>query len=320
METPKRPVGETRRLAALRSLTILDTAPEERFDRLTRLASRLFEVPIALVSLVDENRQWFKSKVGLDVCETPRDISFCGHAILYDEILHVSDTHLDARFQDNPLVTKDPHIRFYAGCPLRTQEGDRLGTLCLIDRVPRVLSDDFCTLLRDLAAIVEREISAVQMATLDDLTGLSNRRGFESLGRHALHNCRQFKRPARLLMFDLDEFKPINDRYGHAEGDFALRQFSSLLTRSFSTADILARIGGDEFAVLVSGTQCEKSAECLINLAAALEQSIQNEHRGYELKFSVGTVDFDPHSHESLADLLAAGDREMYRNKHSSRR
>ena len=117
MWVPAKPVDEAARLDALHRLNVLDTGPEERFDRLTRLAKRLFNVPIALVSLVDAERQWFKSAAGVDVSQTPRNISFCGHAILGDQILMICDARLDERFYDNPLVVGDPRIRYYAGCP-----------------------------------------------------------------------------------------------------------------------------------------------------------------------------------------------------------
>ena len=134
--------GEAGRLAALRSLHLLDTDAEQAYDDITRLAARICEVPIALVSLVDEDRQWFKSRVGLDVCETPRGTSFCVHAIHQQGIFLVPDATADPRFCDNPLVTGDPHIRFYAGVPLVTAEGHALGSLCVIDRCPRFLSPD----------------------------------------------------------------------------------------------------------------------------------------------------------------------------------
>ena len=132
------PADEPERLAALRTLAVLDTPPEDRFDRLTRLAAIIFECPIALVSLVDSERQWFKSCVGLAANETPRDVSFCGHAIHRDEALVVRNALADPRFADNPLVTHAPAIRFYAGQPLRSPGGHRIGTLCVIDREPRV--------------------------------------------------------------------------------------------------------------------------------------------------------------------------------------
>jgi GAF domain-containing protein len=131
------PDDDDDRLAALRRLLILDTPPEERFDRIVSFAAREFDVPIVLVSLVDEQRQWFKAVVGLDACETARDISFCGHAITSDEVLVVPDALTDPRFADNPLVLGEPLIRFYAGAPLTLPGGARVGTLCLISPRPR---------------------------------------------------------------------------------------------------------------------------------------------------------------------------------------
>ncbi|WP_053006801.1 ATP-binding protein [Chromobacterium subtsugae] len=152
MQKPDNPSNETERIAALHALNILDTPPEERFDRIARLAQHIMQVPIALVSFVDAGRQWFKSHQGLDAKQTGRDISFCGHAILGDDVLCVADTQLDPRFSDNPLVTGNPHIRFYAGAPLDIGGGVRLGTLCAIDRMPHTPSPEQLAALRDLAA------------------------------------------------------------------------------------------------------------------------------------------------------------------------
>ena len=165
MQEPPRPANEPDRLRALRQLLILDTPPEERFDRLTAFATQEFDVPTALLSLVDDDRQWFKSRVGMGQCETSRDISFCGHAILQDDIMVVPDVNLDERFTDNPLVTGEPHIRFYAGAPLRLPGGQNVGTLCLMDDKPRTLDAiDLAILasLRDLAVeeLVRRQQGA----------------------------------------------------------------------------------------------------------------------------------------------------------------
>ncbi|MEE4250253.1 MAG: PAS domain S-box protein, partial [Alcanivoracaceae bacterium] len=162
MEIPAIPDDEQQRLQALHDLQLLDTPAEERFDRLTRLAKQMFAVPIALVSLVDEQRQWFKSSQGLDACETGRDVSFCGHAILGREIFEVCDASKDPRFADNPLVTGAPHIHFYAGAPLITGDGYGLGTLCIIDSQPRQLNADERRALRDLADIVVSEVLQIE--------------------------------------------------------------------------------------------------------------------------------------------------------------
>lgn len=154
MRAPAEAQDEDARLAALRGYEVLDSAREEAFDRITRLASAIFEVPIALVSLVDEARQWFKSDHGLGVSQTPREVSFCGHAILERAPMVVSDAQGDERFADNPLVLGAPHIRFYAGAPLVTPRGQAVGTLCLIDRQPRSLTPAQRQVLSDLAALV----------------------------------------------------------------------------------------------------------------------------------------------------------------------
>lgn len=158
------PSNERNRLERLRALGVLDTAAEEAFDRITRLAAQLLRVPIALVSLVDEERQWFKSRVGLDVTETPRELAFCAHTICQDEVMVVENATSDHRFADNPLVTGSPNIRFYAGVPIRTSDGFRLGTLCAIDRVPRQLGDYERAVLRDLAGVVSDQLRLIELS------------------------------------------------------------------------------------------------------------------------------------------------------------
>lgn len=161
MQAPAIPASEERRLSTLRALGLLDTPPDRRFDAVTRAAARLFAVPIALITLVDDQRQWFKSRVGLEAAETHRDISFCGHAIHGRDIFLVPDAVADARFASNPLVTGDPGIRFYAGRPLAAPNGEMLGTLCLIDRKPRALDAAQLALLQDLGAWAEAEIALI---------------------------------------------------------------------------------------------------------------------------------------------------------------
>ncbi|TWI57396.1 PAS domain S-box-containing protein/diguanylate cyclase (GGDEF)-like protein [Pseudomonas duriflava] len=160
------PVNEQARLRLLHSLEILDTPAAETFDRITRVVAEMLKVPIALVSLVDEHRQWFKSKVGLDIVETPRNLSFCAYALHEEDMLVIEDAKADQRFTDNPLVTGTPHIRFYAGVPLRMSGGLVLGTLCAIDKTPRSLTPSARAALKDLARIIEREL--IQQETIKD--------------------------------------------------------------------------------------------------------------------------------------------------------
>ena len=152
------PTDEAERLSALRALMLLDTPPEERFDRLVRFAAEQLDTPIAMVSLVDGQRQWFKARVGLDDTESARDVSFCGHAILKEEVFVVEDARSDPRFEDNPLVVGEPHIRFYAGAPLSAPGGHRIGTLCVIDTVPRALSTLELSILEALRCLANEAL------------------------------------------------------------------------------------------------------------------------------------------------------------------
>ncbi|SHG57710.1 GAF domain-containing protein [Massilia sp. CF038] len=159
MIIPPRPPNESERLAALYELLLLDTPPEKRFDTIVEFAASEFEVPICLISLIDHDRQWFKSRFGLEACSTPRDISFCAHAILQPEIMVVPDALADARFVGNPLVTSEPHIRFYAGAPLTLPSGQAIGTLCIIDVKPRTLDAVELQILASLRELLVMELS-----------------------------------------------------------------------------------------------------------------------------------------------------------------
>ena len=318
MIKPNTPVNERKRLEKLRSLDVLDTLAEERFDRLTRIAKRMFGVPIALVSLVDENRQWFKSCVGLNTKESSREISFCGHAILDDEVFIVSNATKDPRFSDNPLVVNEPNIRFYAGCPL-TVGGYRLGTLCILDAKPRSFDHNDIEALRDLASMVVLELSAVQLSRHDELTGILNRRGFLALAQNNLHLSQRNKSPVTLVYLDLDRFKYINDNFGHAEGDAVLIAFSNLTKTIFRDSDIFARLGGDEFVLLLNGAAKNEAEKTIDKLKQLLHSYNRETKRAYDVQFSFGIVEFNPKIHATINELLCEGDGLMYELKNSKR-
>ena len=321
MKVPDYPENEEIRISSLRSLNILDTQPEERFDRLTRLAKRLFGVSFAMVNMVDMNRLWCKSSQGIDLetFEYSRATSFCGHAILGDDIFVIPDALMDQRFLDNPFVLGDPKVRFYAGIPLVIANGCKVGTLCLVDRDPRTFSEEDQGLLRDLGQMAEQELAAVRMATIDELTQISNRRGFIALSTHALNLCKRLEKPASLFFFDLDLFKEINDRYGHAEGDRALIGFSQILKEAFRESDVIGRLGGDEFVVLLTNADHQQSKLILSRLEQIRTDFNKTAARGYDILCSVGIVAFDPNRHQSIEDLLEDGDRLMYAQKQTKR-
>jgi diguanylate cyclase (GGDEF)-like protein len=319
MKAPLTPDNEANRLKSLNKLNILDTPPEERFDRVTRLAKSLFNVPIALVSLVDSSRQWFKSCFGVDVSETGREISFCGHTILQDSVLVIEDASNDERFKDNPLVAGEPNIRFYAGYPLTSHDGYNLGTLCIIDDKPRKFSASDLAIFSDLGMLAQQELQAVQLATLDELTQISNRRGFYMLAKHALAMSKRLQYSANILFFDLTKFKAINDTFGHQEGDNVLRYFADCMLMSFRESDVLARLSGDEFAVILTNRDAEDIDKALKRFAMNVAEINQFASTKYNIEYAVGVLTVDDFD-SPIDELLDKADKLMYANKAANQR
>jgi len=307
MLKPATPANERQRLKTLRDLKLLDTPPEERFDRVTRLAKQVFSTEIALVSLVDADRQWFKSRQGLDAPETPRDISFCGHAILDDKIMVVNDATSDERFCDNPLVCGDPSIRFYAGYPLAAPDGSRVGTLCVIDNKPRDISKDQLRLLRELGRMVEEEFLAADDSTIDPVTGISNRNGFLTVADHLLAMCRRCTQPATLLVFHLQNLQKIEESSGRGEGDAAAVEFAHMLMANFRDSDIVARACMDIFCVLLAGADLDGVENARMRLDQQL--SARNREDGsYEIDAVAHAVAFKEGRHADAEALLHDGE------------
>lgn len=307
---------ESNRIRALH-VGVLDTPPEERFERLARLARALFDVPTALVSLLDADRHRIKTHQGREAADAPPEWTVCAEAILQDGSLVVADTHLDDRFKAGPLGNGEGVVRFFAGTQIRAPGGFPIGTLSIIDDKPRGSSGHEEELLSDLAYLVEREFAALRLATTDELTGLTNRRGFHLLAGHSLALGQRVGNAATLLLFDLDDFKKINDSAGHAAGDAALASFAAELLANFRDSDVVARLGGDEFCVLMSGAAVKDSQGTLAKLAARVARRNQGRVDENRIRYSVGVVTFDPELHTTLSDLVEAADTAMYEAKRS---
>ncbi|MDT8310272.1 MAG: EAL domain-containing protein [Methylophaga sp.] len=306
---------ELQRVQKLHSLNILDTPAEQRFDRITRLAKRLFNVPISLVTLIDEDRQWFKSKIGIDICETPREDAFCNQTIRGDDTLVIPDATEDPLFKNNPLVTGTPYIRFYAGYPIKAPSGEKLGGLCVIDNKPRLFSENDYQLLRELGLMIEEEIAANLMLCEDHVTGLLNRRGFEYRAQHLLDLCQMQGLGAALIYVDLDSYKAINDTEGQQAGDAALQQFSLLLQNNFRESDLLGRIGGDEFVALIVNQNGGDNQQVMHRLDAAVAAYNSSVSETQYLQCSYGIAATHDKGDYELQQLYNNADQAMYQNQ-----
>ncbi|VVD61703.1 GGDEF domain-containing protein [Pandoraea fibrosis] len=319
-------LNEAERLAALRRYEILDTPPEPAFDRIVRLASYVLGTPISLVSLIDETRQWFKAHKGIDTSQTPRSMAFCAHAILGDDVFVVPDARADRRFADNPLVTGEPNIRFYAGAPLRTPEGHRLGTLCVIDRRPRTLDDEKRALLADLSALVvdALELRRVNqalgdMAMRDGLTGALNRRAFLMQAERLFAAARTQQRRLSVLMLDIDHFKRVNDTWGHATGDRVIVELTLVLRATLRKGTVIGRLGGEEFAVLLPEADAQRALQASERLLAAIgNASVPGPNGPVRFSASIGVGSLAPDDVE-FSTLLQRADRALYSAKQAGR-
>ncbi len=248
---------EAGRLSALRRYDVLDTAPEEPFDKLTELVRSLLGVPIAAVSLVDSERQWFKSIAGLTASETSRDISFCSHAIRLRKPMVVPDATLDVRFARNPLVTGEPFIRSYLGIPLESPDGYNIGALCAIDVKARPFPASEIDIMSGFAGLVLNELELRQIAMSDGLTGAMTRRAWVAAAEKEISRSHRHGTEASIVVFDIDHFKQVNDTHGHPAGDDVLRTLSQRCFGALRDNDLMGRIGGEEFAILLPSTDAE---------------------------------------------------------------
>jgi len=313
------PADEEQRLRDLQRHAVLDTASDPHFDRLVRLASAVLAMPIAAVSLVDRDRQWFLARHGLEARQTPRNMAFCAHAIADDAVLVVPDALLDERFSTNPLVLEEPHVRFYAGAPLQSPEGHNLGTLCVIDRQPRQLDAHQQELLRLMADLVMRELELRRLSALCPVTGLYNRASFFQQGQQELQQARAAGTSLALLNFDIDDFRQVNNRWGHLAGDQVLLDVCRIARQHIRPQDLIGRIGDEEFALLL--------VDCSADQALAIAEAIRADvsampgvfhHSDYQPQISGGLTTLAA-GDQSFADLFYRADQALYLAKGNGR-
>lgn len=328
----RKPSNEDQRISFLREMQILDTPLEERFERITRIVCRSLDVPISAISLVDEERQWFKSIQGIDVSETPRSLAFCAHTILDKKPFIVANALEDKRFSGNPLVTGNPNIRFYAGIPLEVQEGVRIGSLCAIDHKARDITEEQISILKDLSEMVKSELVSVKLssahlslikdlenaeraAAIDSLTRLWNRAGGEKLLEREWEFAKRNTSPLSIAMLDIDHFKTVNDQHGHESGDRVLRGFARSVLTAIRPSDGFCRWGGEEFLLIFPNCNA-------VDLKGALERilgTIRNIQGLVPVTASIGAHTVYPGDQGSPYDSLKISDQALYKAKDRGR-
>jgi diguanylate cyclase (GGDEF)-like protein len=314
---------EDGRLSALNRYDILDTGGEATFDQILQLVERVFGMPMAAVTLIDAERQWFKSRRGLSVSETPRSWAFCHHTIAAAEGLAVEDALSDPRFVDTPLVTGEPHIRSYLGAPLRTPDGYQVGALCIIGNESRSFSVEDREILQRFSDIVVSQMELRQLASSDSLTGTLTRRAFDQLLFDAVETQRKAvtgeadRTVIGLAIIDIDHFKRVNDAHGHGCGDAVLVAVSAAIAAALGPDARIGRLGGEEFGVLI---ECADRDE----LAAAAE-AVRHAVAGARIarpeiavSCSIGVALLTP-AIASAEDWLHAADMALYAAKTGGR-
>lgn len=347
MIKPAIPANESQRLAALQRYRILDTPREQEYEDLVTIARTICGTACGAVTLIDRERQWFKSMQGLEGEQTPREDAFCAHTILRpQELTVVEDARLDARFSGNPSVVGDPHIRFYAGAPLLSSDGYALGSLCVFDSVPGVLGQRQADALRALSRQVGRMMEMRKLrhelehhqqehdwyearlgeyylqleqvnselseqTRTDPLTGLSNRRALATALSEAIERAGEV--PPAVAIVDIDHFKLVNDIHGHAEGDRVLTEMAGVLRAQFAGRGMAARYGGEEFVILMPDTPLQQAElQCQY-----LRESVGLLPIGLPVTVSIGLAAH--RAGESPQDTLHRADSALYQAKQDGR-
>jgi len=325
---------------ALARYDILDSASETQFDDLVTLAARIVGTQAAAISLIDDHRQWFKARCGIEPSETPLSVSFCAHAIESDDLFVIRDASSDCRFADNPLVTGPPHVRFYAGMRILAGDGTPIAALCVIDQTPRPdgLTAIEETTLRTLAGqveallelrrlLLEREAQVIAQSRLsdrlryvaehDDLTGLPRRDLFQRRLIAAMHDAAQNGTRTAMLFVDVDHFKSVNDRYGHLSGDDILRQVAHTIQKSIRGSDACFRYGGEEFLICVTNSNPGLARAVAERIRMAISDTVRLPDRAKPVTASFGIAHYNNES--DWPELVARADKALFAAKQQGR-
>jgi diguanylate cyclase (GGDEF)-like protein len=309
---------EAGRRAALARYDVLDTAGEGAFDKITDLVRTVLGVPMSAVSLIDADRQWFKSHPGIAATETPRSIAFCDHTIRRRDPMVVPDASRDSRFQENPFVIGDPNVASYAGVPLETPDGYNIGALCAIDTRPREFDPAQIAVLKSLAALVVEQLELRNLAERDSLTGALTRRAFVADIDRKISLFMRSQQPAAIVMLDIDHFKKINDTFGHPVGDKVIRAVAELCNQERRPPDMFGRLGGEEFALLLAENGEDAAVQAAHRFCRSLRQLIVESDPPLRLTASFGVAAICPRRLTSDA-WLAAADEALYEAKRTGR-
>lgn len=313
------PVDEEQRLRDLERHGVIGSDSDEHLDRIVELVSLIFETPIAMISLVEAQRQWFLSSIGVDLRETPRDMAFCAHVIADSDVMVVGDALADARFANNPLVLGEPHVRFYVGTPLRSPEGHNLGSLCAIDRVPRQVTPSQVRQLQLLGELVIRELELRRLAQQCPISGLPNRRTFLDMAEREFGRARRDAVPLALLLIDVDNLRQVNDRWGHWEGDQLLHDLGRLCRSFLREQDLAGRLGDGEFALLLVGLEADAALAIAEGLREAVSHLGATQHRAAAPLHISGGLTLRAPGDDSLDALLRRAEQALALAKSNGR-
>ena len=328
----------TIKLAQLPESAYFCTPIEERFERLTRLARRAMNVPVAAITFLNEEKQWFKSVAGWAVTELPNEQSFCPITIAAGEMTVFEDTQQEDALSQHPLVVTGPQFRFYAGLPIIDENENLCGTFCVFDQKPRKLTPADKATLEDLAALTQREIIGQHMRSvhhsltsklgiarresmMDPLTRLWNRRGASVVLKGALDAAREQGSCVAIAILDLDNFKHINDNFGHQTGDEVLRKTALRLIQSIRTNDSVCRVGGDEFLLLMKDCDSDTALRTTERIRETIVSTpIPTRQGDVSVSTSVGYAVLQPDDEgTSIEELIERADQALLRSKSSGR-